>query len=120
VSSTTAVRSPRRRGELDDGRSLTTPTGLGVDGAGVIDEIGDDVSGWTVGDEVIGIGQDVQAEYATLAAWATKPAAMDWESAGAMGLIGETATRGLTLLGIGAGDTVFIDGASGGVGTLAI
>jgi len=39
--------------------------------------------------------------------------------AGAAGVAGETAERGLRLLGVKAGDTVFVDGGAGGVGAVA-
>ena len=55
-----------------------------------------------------------------LTAWTAKPASLDWGVAGAAGVAAETATRALDLLGIGAGSTVLIDGASGGVGAAAV
>jgi NADPH:quinone reductase-like Zn-dependent oxidoreductase len=92
---------------------------LGVDAAGVVDEVGDGVSGVAVGDEVFGIGQGTQAQYAVLSGWANKPASVDWAVAAAAGVAGETSERVLRLLDIGSG-TVFIDGGSGGVGSVAV
>ncbi len=109
-----------RAGQLADGQPAEGLTVAGLDGAGVIDEVGDGVTGVAVGDEVVGVGQGVQAEYAVLTAWAAKPEDMSWTESGALGVIGETAARGLTLLGIGKGDTIFIDGASGSVGKVAV
>ena len=109
-----------RRGYMSGGKELSGPQQIGADGAGVVDEVGDDVTGVAVGDEVLGVGQGVQAEYAVLNAWVAKPEGLGWREAGALGVIGETAARGLTLLGTSDGDTVFVDGASGGVGKIVV
>jgi NADPH:quinone reductase-like Zn-dependent oxidoreductase len=92
---------------------------LGFDAAGVVDEVGEGVSGVAVGDEVFGIGRGTQAQYAVLDAWASKPASVDWAVAAAAGVAGETSERVLRLLDIGTG-TVFIDGGAGGVGSVAV
>lgn len=92
---------------------------LGSDAAGVVDEVGEGVSGVAVGDEVFGTGQGTQAEYAVLGAWANKPASVDWAVAAAAGVTGETSERVLRLLDVGTG-TVFIDGGAGGVGSVAV
>jgi NADPH:quinone reductase-like Zn-dependent oxidoreductase len=74
----------------------------------------------SVGDEVFGRGQNTQAEYAVLGSWAAKPPSVDWAAAAAAGVAGETAERGLRLLGVKAGATLFIDGGAGGVGAVAV
>jgi NADPH:quinone reductase-like Zn-dependent oxidoreductase len=79
---------------------------LGYDAAGVVDEVGEGVTGVSVGDEVFGRGQSTQAEYAVLGSWAPKPSSVDWAVAAAGGVAGETAERGLRLLGVKAGDTL--------------
>jgi len=108
------------RGLLAGGAALAEPTGLGFDASGVVDELGEGVSGVSVGDDVLGLGSGTQAEHAVLTAWTAKPASLDWAVAGAAGVAAETAIRSLDLLGIGAGSTVLIDGASGGVGAVAV
>lgn len=108
------------RGSRADGAPLAEPIGLGFDGAGVVDEVGDGVSDVSVGADVFGLGRQTQAEYAVLTAWAAKPASVDWGVAGSAGTVSETAIRGLDLLGVGQGSTVLIDGASGGVGAVAV
>jgi NADPH:quinone reductase-like Zn-dependent oxidoreductase len=40
--------------------------------------------------------------------------------AAAAGVAGETSERGLRLLGVAAGDTLFVDGGAGGVGAVAV
>src|SRR5262249_8446214 len=67
-----------------------------------------------------GLGQNSQAECAVMNAWAIKPSSIDWTVAAAAGVAGETSEPGLRLLGVKAGDTIFIDGGAGGVGALAV
>lgn len=93
---------------------------VGHDAAGVVDEVGDGVTGVSVGDEVLGGGSSTQAEYAVLDSWAHKPASVDWSVAAAAGVVGETSERGLRLLGVKSGDTVFVDGGAGGVGAVFV
>jgi NADPH:quinone reductase-like Zn-dependent oxidoreductase len=107
-------------GMLSGGEPLAGTGYLGYDAAGVVDEVGDEVSGVSVGDEVFGRGQHTQAEYAVLDAWAAKPPSIDWAVAAAAGVAGETSERGLRLLDVNAGDTLFVDGGAGGVGAVAV
>jgi NADPH:quinone reductase-like Zn-dependent oxidoreductase len=55
-----------------------------------------------------------------LDSWAAKPPSIDWAVAAAAGVAGETSERGLRLLDVKAGDTVFVDGGAGGVGAIAV
>jgi NADPH:quinone reductase-like Zn-dependent oxidoreductase len=110
----------RFTGGLSGGQPLDGTGYLGYDAAGVVDEVGDGVTGLAAGAEVFGLGQNTQAEYAVLNAWAVKPSAIDWAVAAAAGVAGETSERGLRLLGVKAGDTIFIDGGAGGVGAVAV
>jgi NADPH:quinone reductase-like Zn-dependent oxidoreductase len=107
-------------GALAGGEPLSGPGYLGYDAAGVVDEVGDQVAGVSVGDEVFGRGMATQAEYAVLDWWAVKPPSVDWALAAAAGVAGETAERGLRLLGVAAGDTLFVDGGAGGVGAVTV
>jgi NADPH:quinone reductase-like Zn-dependent oxidoreductase len=107
-------------GALSDDQPLAGTGYLGYDAAGVVDEVGEGVTGLSGGDEVFGRGQNTQAEYAVLNAWAVKPSSIDWAVAAAAVVAGETSERGLRLLGVKAGDTIFIDGGAGGVGAVAV
>jgi NADPH:quinone reductase-like Zn-dependent oxidoreductase len=107
-------------GALAGGKPMEGVGVLGFDAAGVVDEVGSEVSGVAVGDEVFGLGQQTQAEYAVLNAWAVKPASVDWAVAAAGGVSVETSERALRLLGVQSGQTLFIDGAAGGVGAVAV
>jgi NADPH:quinone reductase-like Zn-dependent oxidoreductase len=93
---------------------------LGHDAAGVVDEVGEGVTGVAVGDEVFGRGRNTQADYAVLDSWAAKPPSIDWAVAAAAGVAGETGERSLRLLDVKAGDTLFVDGGAGGVGAAAV
>ena len=86
----------------------------------MVDEVGEGVTGVSVGDEVFGRGRNTQADYAVLNSWAQKPPSIDWAVAAAAGVAGETSERGLRLLGVQAGDTLFVDGGAGGVGAVAV
>ena len=107
-------------GALSGGQPLVGTGYLGYDAAGVVDEVGEGVTGVSVGDDVFGRGRNTQAEYAVLDSWAAKPSSVDWAVAAAAGVAGETAERGLRLLDVKAGDTVFVDGGAGGVGAVAV
>ena len=107
-------------GAMSGGQPLAGPGYLGRDAAGVVDQIGEGVTGVSVGDDVFGRGQNTQAEYAVLDSWATKPPSVDWAVAAATGVAGETSERGLRLLGVQAEDTIFVDGGAGGVGAVAV
>ena len=105
---------------MSGGKPLAGTGYLGFDAAGVVDEVGQGVTGVSVGDEVLGRGSNTQAQYAVLDSWAAKPSSVDWAVAAAAGVAGETAERGLRLLDVKAGDTVFVDGGAGGVGAATI
>jgi NADPH:quinone reductase-like Zn-dependent oxidoreductase len=107
-------------GALSGGQPMVGTGYLGNDAAGVVDEVGEGVTGVAVGNDVLGRGQNTQAEYALLDSWAAKPSSIDWAVAAAAGVAGETGERGLRLLGVKAGDTIFIDGGAGGVGAVAV
>src|ERR687890_1569784 len=110
----------RFSGVMSGGEPMAGTGYLGADAAGVVDEVGEGVTGVSVGDEVFGRGQNTQAEYAVLDAWAAKAPSVDWAVAAAAGVVGETSERGLRLLGVKAGDTLFVDGGAGGVGAVAV
>lgn len=107
-------------GVMSGGQPMVGTGYLGSDAAGVVDEVGKGVTGIAVGDDVFGKGRHVEAEYAVLDSWAAKPASIDWAVAAAAGVAGETAERGLRLVDVKAGDTLFIDGGAGGVGAVAV
>ncbi|MEU4653686.1 NADP-dependent oxidoreductase [Streptomyces sp. NPDC023723] len=108
----------KRQGLLDQ----ELPQTLGYEAAGLVDEIGDDVPGVAVGDRVFGISPygAAQAESAVLSHWAPVPDPLDYARAAAIPVAAETAARSLDQLGVTAGRTVLVNGASGSVGSAAV
>jgi NADPH:quinone reductase-like Zn-dependent oxidoreductase len=104
------------------------PLSVGLEIAGVVSAVGSgEPTGYTgplsVGDEVIatnisgGYSEQVIADAAEVG---HKPAALSFEEAAGLLLVGGTAWHLLTKTKVGAGDTVLIHGASGGVGLVAV
>ncbi len=97
----------------------------GTDVSGVIDTLGEGVSGWNVGEPVLGFARQSgsYAEYAVvpLDGLARKPKSMTFEEAAGMPIAAETANRALHDAGkIQRGQTVLIHGGAGGVGSAAV
>ncbi|MET9627247.1 NAD(P)-dependent alcohol dehydrogenase [Lentzea sp. NPDC006480] len=93
----------------------------GMDFAGVIESVGAGVNGLLrVGDEVFGQVEGSFAEYVRVPARLVerKPANLSFEQTATLPLAGNTAWTGLRELQ--AGQRVLINGASGGVGLLAV
>jgi NADPH:quinone reductase-like Zn-dependent oxidoreductase len=113
-----------RAGLLHERWPATFPSGQGSDLAGVVDEVGDGVTGVVVGDEVIGFTHDraSQAELVAIDAdhLTPRPPGVPWEVAGALFVVGATAYAAVHAVAPGRDDTVVVSGAAGGVGTIAV
>jgi len=116
-----------RAGYLQGMINFSLPLTLGLDLAGVVEAVGDDVTTVAVGDAVYGysnmIRQGAYAEYAVVSAGeiAPKPASVDYVTAAAVPLVGITAWQALfDVAGLQAGQTILIHGAGGGVGSFAV
>ncbi|MCO1658256.1 NADP-dependent oxidoreductase [Pseudonocardia humida] len=96
------------------------PAGTGFDAAGVVDEVGEGVTGVAVGDAVFGAGRATYAEHAVLTAWAPKPDALSFEEAAGYPTPVETGRRILNEVGVQPGQTLLVSGAAGGVGTAVV
>jgi NADPH:quinone reductase-like Zn-dependent oxidoreductase len=97
----------------------------GTDVAGVIDTLGDGVTGWKVGEQVLGFARQSgsYAEYAVIpvTSLARKPKSLTFEQAAGVPIAAETAYRALHEAGkLQKGQTVLIHGAAGGVGSAAV
>jgi len=97
---------------------------LGADLAGQVEAVGPGVTHFVSGDEVYGqAAAGTYAEYATIAETelAPKPSNLTFEQAAAVPLAGFTALQAIRDQGkVQPGQKVLINGASGGVGTLAV
>lgn len=113
-----------RAGLLHERWPATFPSGQGSDLAGVVDELGDGVTGVAVGDEVIGFTHDrsSHAEFVAVDAdhVVPRPPGVAWEVAGALFVAGSTAYATVQAVAPGKDDTVVVSGAAGGVGTVAV
>jgi enoyl reductase len=112
-----------RRGDFADLAPAHFPQTLGNEFAGVVDQVGDGVTAFAAGSQVLGFTS--AAAYAELVVVGAdqitaKPAGMPWEVAGALSAAGQTAYNALRELRVAAGETLLIHGASGGVGTVAV
>lgn len=98
----------------------------GCDLAGVVDAVGQGVTRFKVGDEVMGelanhgLGAFADLALAPEQMLAPKPAHMNWVEAAATPLAGVTALQALRTGQIKAGERLAINGASGGVGNVLI
>ncbi|OXL82105.1 alcohol dehydrogenase [Paenibacillus sp. SSG-1] len=112
-----------RSGSVPYAQSHPFPIIPGNEFAGIIDEVGDGVSEFARGDEVIGFTMfGGYAEYVVVSSdqLIRKPAGMPWETAGGFTGNGQGAHMGLEAIRIQPGDTVLIHGAAGGLGTFAV
>ena len=107
---------------------LKLPMTLGWDAAGVVEEIGGDVTGFQKGDEVYGVPnfpgeQGSYAEYCAAKAsqFALKPKSIGFNEAAGVPLAALTAWTGIFEFGkLQPGQRILIQGASGGVGSFAV
>ncbi|QCB50996.1 NADP-dependent oxidoreductase [Rhodococcus sp. PAMC28707] len=105
------------------------PYPIGIEAAGVIEEIGKDVSGFQPGERVAFISS-MQSKGGTWAEYAAVessslivpiPSAMGFGEAAAAPVAGNTALRAIEALGVTPpGGSLFVAGGSGAVGTFAI
>ena len=103
------------------------PATIGSDLAGVVTEVGSQVTRFKVGDAVFAsvfdTGTGTVAEFAVVAesAAALKPANLDFVQAASIPMVGLTSWQALKeRAGIQPGQKVFIPAGSGGIGTFAI
>ncbi len=103
------------------------PIALGSEAAGVVTAVGDAEEGPAgpihPGDEVV--LYPIEGAYTSqvvvpVSSVVPKPSTLTFEEASGLMLTGSTAVHALKVTGVGAGDTVVVHGASGGVGLMAV
>ena len=109
-----------REGQVLGAHPVELPAGVGLDAAGVVDEIGAGVAGVAIGDRVFGEGSSTYAEFAVLGAWARMPEGLSFEEAAGYPSVVETALRVVREVGVRPGQTLLVSGASGGVGSAVL
>lgn len=118
-----------RQGMLAMYRPYVFPYIIGFDAAGVVDKLGEGVTGFAVGDRVFtptNHGQGGQGSYAEYALAATDrvahiPDGLGFAEAAALPVAALTAWQGLfDRGGVKAGQRVMIHGGSGGLGSFAV
>lgn len=113
-----------RTGELHERWPATFPSGQGSDLAGVVVEVGPQVRGVAVGDEVLGFTHNraSHAEFVVVndVALTSRPEGLSWDAAGSLYVAGTTAYATVFAVDPGPAETVVVSGAAGGVGSLAV
>jgi NADPH:quinone reductase len=131
ASSVNPVDNAIAAGMLKDMVEHEFPVTLGRDYAGVVEQTGADVSGFSVGDEVFGFipGMSPTVHAGSWAerivvpermSIAGKPGGVDLATAGAAPLAAITAMTAIDALALERGDTLLVVGATGGVGSFAV
>ncbi|PZE80247.1 NADP-dependent oxidoreductase [Curtobacterium sp. MCBD17_032] len=116
-----------RSGERDSSKA-SAPYAPGMDAAGVIDEVGPDVEGWSVGDEVMAIalplsghgGAYVEYLVAPVGSFTRIPRGTTIEEASTVPMNGLTAMQMLELAGLERGQTLAVTGAAGLLGNYVV
>lgn len=96
-------------------------TAFGLDAAGIVEEVGKDVTHVQRGDEVFGVGKGSCAEYVSGRYFVHKPSNLSFEEAAAVPVAAITALKAIRDKGKVQGrQSVAINGAGGGVGTFTV
>ncbi|GHH87886.1 NADPH:quinone reductase [Streptomyces sulfonofaciens] len=112
--------------EVAERFGITLPSGFATDFAGTVDEVGEGVPGFAVGDRVHGAATGrAAADFVVVDPFGANalqhtPAEIGDEVAGTLAVAGRTASAALAAVDVKAGDTVLIGGAAGGVGVFAV
>lgn len=108
-------------------RGVAFPYTIGTEGAGTVVETGDQVAGVSVGDRVI-FTTSLQPQGGAWAEYAAAnqhtliplPDGLTFAQGAAVPIAGKAALESLNALGLQGGDSLFIAGASGAIGSLVI
>ena len=122
AASVNPIDYKRRAGLTKDFYPMQFPGLIGVDMAGTVVEIGPQVEGFSVGDQVFAMADNTYAELCVIkaAVLAKVPKGLDLIRAAALPLVTVTGNQLSSATGVGAGQTVMVVGAVGSVGRSAV
>jgi len=127
AAATNAMDWKIRKGEMRAMTGRRFPRGVGHDFAGVIDQVGKDVTRLHVGDEVLGAarlqhaGAFAEFVIADEQSVAHKPETLSFTQAATLPVVGLTAYQAVSTAGkLQPGHNIFINGCLGGVGRIAV
>lgn len=110
-----------RQGLFRDEMPLDFPQGQGSDFAGIVSSIGEGVTHFAKGSEVLGhttMGSQATHLVVPQENLVAKPASLSWEIAGSLFLAGLAAYEAVQAVNVVAGETIVISAAAGGVGAM--
>ncbi|QJB34536.1 NADP-dependent oxidoreductase [Chitinophaga oryzae] len=105
---------------------LKLPMGLGIDGAGIVEAIGSEVTKFKIGDRVYGVPNYLDGSYTEYLAaksdqFALMPQSVSFNEAGSLPACARMAWSGMVEKAkIKPGQHVLVHGAAGGIGNLAL
>jgi alcohol dehydrogenase len=123
------IDSVIRNGYMKEMVPLQFPITLAGDFAGVVSEIGEDVTEFKIGDAVYGNAGPLKGGSGSLAEFtlasvsniSLKPESLDFVKSAALPLVGSSALQGIEdEIKLEAGQKILIQGGAGGIGALAI
>jgi len=129
AASLNPVDTSLRSGQMQKMMPLEFPATLGGDFAGVVAEVGRDVTGFSVDDEVYGqanallggTGSLAELVAAQAGMTAPKPKSVDFVTAASLPLVGGSAVQAIIdHLQVAKGQRILIHGAAGGIGSIAV
>jgi NADPH2:quinone reductase len=113
-----------RSGALHERWPATFPSGQGSDLAGVVRAVGEGVTDFAVGDEVLGYSWSRSSQATHVSVPVTqliaKPAEVDWPTAGSLYVAGATAWAAVNAVDPKPGETIAVSAAAGGVGSIVV
>jgi len=129
AASLNPVDTSLRSGQMQKMMPLEFPATLGGDFAGVVAEVGREVTGFSVDDEVYGqanallggTGSLAELVAAQAGMTAPKPKSVDFVTAASLPLVGGSAVQAIIdHLQVAKGQRILIHGAAGGIGSIAV
>src|SRR5437588_3897337 len=113
-----------REGRMHERWPATFPSGQGSDLAGVVKDVGEGVTAFAPGNEVLGWTEERESQAELVAVPADqltpKPPSLSWGVAGSLFVASLAAYASVEAVAPRPGETVVVSAAAGGVGSLAV